>query len=200
MKAFLQGFNLVRTMIVLFLIGSVPMALEVWKREQNIQQLATATGFDRNFEPSGIEDSPMVLKIKDIIKLAKQHTNLQKSLESEGIKGNDTPLSYIRDIAKDAYINLGGVEIKTSKKEPVKGMVDNIYKITPQKKQGKENLFSRVTISNFLYKLEHDSRRVRVTNFSIEARRTTPVAALASKRCRPTTGSSTARSTMRVKK
>ena len=43
MQGFFQGFNLVRALILVFLVGSIPMGMQVWKREKQIQTLAEAT-------------------------------------------------------------------------------------------------------------------------------------------------------------
>jgi len=163
--SFFQGFNTVRALILLFLIGSIPMGMQVWKREQGIRTLASQIGVHRNFDAKSVQGSELVARIDNIITLAKEHTEFQKTLKGEGIRGNDSPQVYIRTIAKDSKISLGRVEINASEKD-YGPFVDKIYSITPQ---DSKSTFTRQAISNFLYKLESDSRRVRVTKFNIDA-------------------------------
>tara|TARA_R110002126_G_scaffold28577_8_gene95346 strand:+ start:6206 stop:6805 length:600 start_codon:yes stop_codon:yes gene_type:complete len=163
--SFFQGFNTVRVLILLFLIGSIPMGMQVWKREQGIRTLAAQVGHHRNFEARSVQGSELVARVDSIITLAKEHSELQKSLKGEGIRGNDSPMVYVRTIAKDSKINLGRVEINASEKD-YGGFIDKIFSITPQ---DSKTTFTRQAISNFMYKLESDSRRVRVTKFNIDA-------------------------------
>jgi hypothetical protein len=163
--SFFQGFNTVRALILLFLIGSIPMGMQVWKREQRIKTLASQIGFDRNFDSKNLKSSDLVMRIDEIITRAKEHSSLQKALKGEGIRGNDSPQVYIRTIAKDSKINLGRVEINASEKDHGP-FLDKIFRISPQESK---TTFTRQAISNFLYKLESDSRRVRVTMLKVEA-------------------------------
>ena len=72
---------------------------------------------------------------------------------------------YIRSIAAtETLVEIGEVEISPLRKNPSKDVQDSIYKIKPFNKNKR---LTRSRIGNFLYKLEADSRRVKVTSLKL---------------------------------
>lgn len=103
--------------------------------------------------------------LSSIQQLAIDHTRLSKELNSEGIRGQDNPQTYIRKVATSSKVEIGDVRISESTRNPISGIEDRIYTIRPSNSDRK---YSRLKISNFLYKLEEDSSRIKVTDISID--------------------------------
>jgi len=78
-------------------------------------------------------------------------------------KGADFDFTtYIRSIAADPLVGIGQVKVDPSTRSAAKDIIDRVYKIRPNNKNQR---YGRQRIGNFLYKLEAESRRVRVTRF-----------------------------------
>jgi len=90
--------------------------------------------------------------------------SLLRSKSSDVFSAQSEPQFYIREIAVDDKVNMGQMDITVSTKQPTKGVEDTIYKITPQTKSQR---FTRGQIGNFLFKLENDSPRVKVTRLKL---------------------------------
>lgn len=89
---------------------------------------------------------------------------LQKAASADGMKGQEEPETYIRQVAVDGAINMGQLAITSSDKSPARGIEDKVYKISPSEKTQR---YSLGQVGNFLYKLEADSRRVKVTHLKL---------------------------------
>ncbi len=97
---------------------------------------------------------------------ARRFTVLQKQSEREGLEGQSDPVSYIRRIAASSDVKLGDTTVDPpSEAENIKGVLDTRYSIKPS---SRDRGFPRLNIANFLYKLESESRRMRVTRVSME--------------------------------
>jgi hypothetical protein len=63
-------------------------------------------------------------------------------------------------------VEVGNLDLTSLQADPfTKGVVDKKYNIRPD---NRERTFVRTTIANFLWTLEQQSRRVKVTNIKIE--------------------------------
>jgi hypothetical protein len=92
--------------------------------------------------------------------------SLTRERDRTGFKTTSDPQEYIRRIAgTERTIALGSVKIREGEANRQSGLVDKTYTIEPQEeKQG----FQRTKIGNFMYKLEEDSGRMRVTSIHME--------------------------------
>lgn len=152
---FLRTLNFARIVILLCLAGSIVLAYTGWKRHQANQALFTA------LQPGGKAEQ----LVRDVQKASRLYSQLVRERDADQLHGQSNPLTFITSVAWRDRINLGQVTIDPSEKPLGNGIVDKIYRITPDKK---DKAFFRSQIANFLYTLEADSPRVRVTQLSIE--------------------------------
>lgn len=149
--AFFRNMTFPRIVILLSLIGSGVLGYQYQGRAQRLDELKRE-----------VDQAPEVAR--EIQVLALQLQELKRKLGKENLDVLKDPDLYIRQIAQQRNVDIGGVKVDFDEKEPAKGVVDNIQTITPQdKRRGKD----RTRIANFLYQLEAGSRRVRVTRFEL---------------------------------
>jgi hypothetical protein len=102
----------------------------------------------------------------DIQAAARRHTQLYQEFQREGLKGQSNPDEYIRVLARDVKVQLGGVEIKAAAPgSPAKDVVDRKYTIQPQDAKAGHK---RDRLANYMWLLEQQSRRVRVTHVRLD--------------------------------
>jgi len=140
-----------RMVILVCSLGSLALGVLVYLRMHRLSEVQ-----------SELARVPEV--VKEIQSNAYRLSDLQTRASAEKFKGQEEPETYIRSTAGGPNINLGQVNISHSNKSPARGIEDTIYKIEPQLKTQR---FSLGQIGNFLYKLEFDSRRVKVTRIKI---------------------------------
>jgi hypothetical protein len=138
--------------VILFCsLGSLALGALVYLRSQRLAEVQT--------ELRRVKE--VIREIQtDAYRLGDLHTLASK----ENLKPQSEPESYIRSFTAEDRINIGQVEIRKSTKEPMRGIEDNIYTIVPG---AKNQRYSLGQIGNFLYKLEHESRRVKVTRLRL---------------------------------
>ena len=151
----LKSLNFARTVILLCLLGSLPLGYFGWDRYTKNREMFAAIA------PGGQAEK----LVRDTQKLSRQYSQLLKERDADRLHGQANPESYIRSVAWKDRIDLGQLKIAPSEKSLGNGIVDKIYRITPDKK---DKVFFRSQIANFLYTLESDSPRVRVTQVKIE--------------------------------
>lgn len=151
MKSFFANMSFPRAVILFCATGSVILGVLVYMRTRRLSQVEDE-----------LRRVPQI--IHDIQVDAYRLSDLQVSAGEERFKAQDEPESYIRAIAGDKKINVGQVNISQRQGSPARGIEDNIYKIEPQTKTQR---YTRGQIGNFLYKLEADSRRVKVTRLKL---------------------------------
>lgn len=151
MKRFFAAMTFPRWVIVISLLGSCVLGWLVWQRTQ---RLAAVEG-----ELARVK--PLVQKIQEN---AWRLDTLQKAADKEGLKGESDPELYIRRVAQQDNVNIGQVVITPRTTTPERDVEDRHYGIRPNNRTER---FSRGHIGNFLYKLEADSRRVKVTDLKI---------------------------------
>jgi len=151
-KSFFAGMNFPRAIILIGLLSSIGLG---WMLYQNRMRL--------NEVHLELRRAPDL--IKEIQELG---VTLNKRLElkaKEGLTINDDPEFYIRKIAAMDKVQIGDVNITRRESTPSRGIVDRNFRIRPDKK---DRPYNRAQISNFLYQLEFESRRVRVTSLKLE--------------------------------
>jgi hypothetical protein len=153
MKKFLQQITFARFLIVACLVGSVVLGGMAWNRRKANEELRGALATGGEFERLTRETQEN----------SRLFTQLMKEHESQDLGAQSNPDSYIRRHAYDDTARLGDVDILPNERSYGK-YVDKTYKITPK---DKDQAYSRTAIGNFLYNLEANSSRVRVTELEI---------------------------------
>jgi len=153
MKAFMQGMNLARAIMLLSIVGCIVLGFLGWKRTQQLSEMKTALND---------EMKPLV---KDLMQTAQRHTTLSKSLKDDSLGAQADLETYIRKVAGKDKVEIGNVDLTVGDEQRSKTVVDKVYRI---KSDSRERTFQRLRIANFLYTLEYDSRRVKVTDLKLE--------------------------------
>lgn len=151
MKSFFGRMSFPRAVILFCSLGSLALGVLVTLRARRLSEVRD-------------ELARVPAVVKEIQTDAYRLSDLLRSASAEKFKAQSEPESYIRGIAVDSKINMGQVDITKVVKTPARGIEDNIYKMVPQTKTQR---YSRGQIGNFLYKLEADSRRVKVTRIKL---------------------------------
>ncbi|MDZ4773644.1 MAG: hypothetical protein SGI72_10975 [Planctomycetota bacterium] len=153
MKNFFQGFNLARGIILASVVGCLVLGFLCWKRSQQVADLRDAY---QNRTPSAV---------KDLVQVAQRHTQLSQSLKGEGLKGQEDLVSYIRRVGAKDRVEIGELNMTLQETPLTNGIIDKKYTIKPDSPTA---TFKRMMIVNFLYTLEDDSRRVKLTRVKME--------------------------------
>lgn len=151
MKGLLGKLSFPRAVILFCTIGSMGLGVLVYLRSQRLAEVLAE-----------LRAVPQI--VRDIQTDAYRLSELQASASAEKFKAQSEPESYIRSIAVNERIGMGQIDIVKSTKSPARGIEDNIYKMTPQTKSQR---YTRGQIGNFLFTLEDDSRRVKVTRIKL---------------------------------
>jgi hypothetical protein len=147
MKSFLGRMNFPRAVILFCSLGSLALGWLVYQRASRLAQIEREL---RQVEVLLKEMHTDAYLLNDLLRIA----------SAEKFKAQSEPETYIRTIAADDKIKVGQVEFNQSTTTPFRGVEDRVFKVKPQTKTQR---YSRLQIGNFLYKLESDSRRVKVT-------------------------------------
>ena len=151
MKAFFGNLNFPRVVILLSLIASGVLGWMVYERSARLAQVE-----------ADLTRVPQL--VKDIQELGFKLTDLQE-LASGSEGGEDFDFDpFIRRTAADGFVGIGQVKIDPRTDDYTREVVDRIYKI---RLASKNQRYNRGRIGNFLYKLEADNRRVKVTNLKL---------------------------------
>ena len=154
MGSFFSNMNLARWIIVLSLIFSVVLGgVWYWLRGET-SRLADELA-------ARIPNTAQGMQVAAI-----EHTQLYGEFEREGLKGQSNPDEYIRVKARHEDVQLGAVDITAANPaSPAKGIVDRKYTIRPQDPKAGHQ---RLRLANYMYLLERESRRVRVTHLRLD--------------------------------
>jgi hypothetical protein len=152
--SFFQNMNLARGIMLGALATSAVLAFVGWKQHGELQELRADR--DRNF--------PTL--VPQLMSSGRKHTQLAKNLDKEGLKGQTNLMSYAVSAASAANVEIGNIDPTASKDTNVgvKGIVDQKLSIKPQ---DPKRSYPRTRIANYLYTLESESRRVKVTDLEI---------------------------------
>ena len=155
MKNFFKSLNFARVVIILCILAACPLGYFAWKQYKENTALA------ESLEPDGRVEK----LVASIQRLSKQYSQLTRDRDADGLSGQTNPESYIRSVAWRDKIEMGDVQISPTPRPLGKDIVDRVYRVTSSKKDAS---FQRGKIANFLYTLEADSPRVRVTQLKLE--------------------------------
>lgn len=149
MGSFFSSMNLARWIIVLSIVCSLGLGgVWYWLRGETSRLEGDLA--------ARIPNAAQAMQIAAI-----KHTQLYGEFEREGLKGQSNPDEYIRVKARNEGVQLGGVDISAANPaSPAKGIVDRKYTIRPQDPKAGH---PRLKLANYMYLLEQESRRVKVT-------------------------------------
>lgn len=169
MKSFFQNFNLARGIILASVVGSVGLGVLGYTQQSKVSELQAAfeKRGDRKVAGGTYEENDVTKLAREIESLGRRLDQLGKAQRAEGFSEQEGLQLYAQK-ALDA----DGVEIGENDKIPSETPVDRgniIDKKIMIKPVPADRTFPRSKISNLLYKLETDSRRIRVTHIKIEA-------------------------------
>jgi len=156
MKALLAKLTFARVMIIASLLGSCVLGWFIYQNQQKIRQATIDLA----------EEGPVATLVREIQSLSKRYTKLYQSQGDEKLRAQANPQSYIDGIASDEKVMVGRVDIKIAERDLTSSISDKIYSVSPFEKDA---VFGRDQIANFFWKLEADSRRVRITELAITA-------------------------------
>jgi hypothetical protein len=149
MKAFFQKMNLARAIILFAVVGSIALAVNGWSLHKRLADLRDDLTVD----------APKLTK--ELMRLGHQHTQLQRTKSKEGLGPQTDFQTYIRTAANKDGVEIGEVKLIETLTPRSQGVADKVMSITPSDRERK---YERYRIANFLYSLERDSRRVKVTH------------------------------------
>ncbi len=152
MKSFFANLNLARGIILVSVIGCLVLGFLGWKRSQQLADLKDNL--------AGIE--PLTTQL---MQSAQRHTALSKTFKDDNLDAQKDLETYIRKVATKDRVEIGNVNMTFTTEPRTKNVVDKVYRI---KSDSRERTFQRLRIANFLYTLEFDSRRVKVTDLKLE--------------------------------
>jgi hypothetical protein len=156
----LQHLTLSRGIILGSFLGSGVVGWLLYREQQRLADLQLAVDEAQN-------------RVPVLVNKAQELEGLIKATAREDFGSSVQALeSYIVQRAADPKVSLGQVEISKPNEQVIQtarkdapGVRDLVYKITPASSAKGE--YSRGEISNFLYLLEQDSRRVKVTGLTM---------------------------------
>ena len=151
MSSFFKNLNFARVMMLIALVLSAGLAYYGWNQYQVLQELQTDL------------DTRMPEMAKRLEAAGRRHTQLAKNYDKELLKGESNLQSYALKCATDDRVEIGDLDPQPSvdKNTGTKGIEDQKLDIKPKDpKRG----YTRLRIANFLYRLEEQSRRVKVTD------------------------------------
>lgn len=151
MRQFFARLNFPRAVILLCLTGSLVLG---WLVFQRTRRLAEVKG----------ELAQVPELLRDIQTKAYRLDDLQALQNTEKFRGQQNAETYIRDKGADDLANMGQLDITPQVRPSLAGVVDRVYKIKPS---SKTRDYGRSNIGNFLYMLEKDSHRVKVTSITL---------------------------------
>lgn len=149
-----QNLNFARVTMLVSLVGSLALAYIGWNQYQKLAELREDL------------DKRMPEQAKQLEAAARKHSQLAKNFDKENLKGEGNLMSYALKCAGDDNVEIGQIDPQPSvdKNTGTPGIEDEKLDIKPQDpKRG----FTRLRIANFLYRLEEQSRRVKVTDIEI---------------------------------
>jgi len=161
MKAFFAEMNLARGIILVSLIGCLALGILGWQKQSQLDELKEQ--YSSRIEPL----------LKDLMQTAQRHTTLAKSLKDDSLGAQADLETYIRKVAAKDKVEIGNVNMTFTPEQRSKTVVDKVYRI---KSDTRDRSFQRLRIANFLYTLEYDSRRVKVTDLKLEVAEKRPKA------------------------
>lgn len=153
--SFFKDMNLARGVILGSAAGSLALA---WLCMQKSEEVAVLRG---KAEKTEIEKT-----VRTLMQTGHKHTQLKNASKDQGLGALDDIESYVRRQAAFPNVEIGDVNLVPGNEQRTKGVVDKTYRI---KSSDKDRSFDRMRLTNFFYKLESDSSRVKLTEIKMEA-------------------------------
>jgi hypothetical protein len=162
-----KNLNLARGIILASLLGSLALGVVGYLQSRTLSELKSdlEKSGARKSASGSYDDSDVAKLVRELETLGRKHTQLAKAKRAEGFTETEGLNNYIeRAIVQDG-VELGDHSTDPSTVSVTKGIVDKKIRIKPT---SRDRVFQRSKIANFLYKLEADSRRIRVTDLTIQ--------------------------------
>lgn len=153
MKSFFKGLNLARGIILVSVLGSLVLGYFCYQRMNELAELKENL------------NTRMTPTVNALLQVAQRHTLLSQSLKGEGLKGQEDLTSYIRKVGAKDRVEIGELNLTNQEQGLTNGIVDKKFTIKPDSQTAS---FKRLTLVNFFYTLEDDSRRVKITRVKME--------------------------------
>ncbi len=155
MKSVLRRMSLERWIIAISLISSVVLGITGYRLRQQRRELEEAL------------TTKVPMLAQDMLVHSQEFSRLDKEADREGLKGGQAdPQSYVRRVAGDPKVAIGSVSFTAQpERETRKGVKDKRYTIAPQ---DPKKSYRRENVARFLWFLESESRRVKVTRTVLE--------------------------------
>ncbi|HIG11733.1 MAG: hypothetical protein ABGY71_13015 [bacterium] len=153
---FIKSLNLARLIIIASLVAACLLG---WS--------GSAAKGERD-ALSGVfaKDVPRVCR--EIQELSLLNTKLMGEVKGDKLLSQASPESYIRGCADHPSVQIGEVDMGSRNKHGQAGIVDRISSIRPFEQGRGRREFSHYKIAQFLYRLEADSRQIKVTNIRMD--------------------------------
>lgn len=151
---FFKDMNLARGVVLGSIAGALALGWLCWQKKAEVEKLGAAASKQE-------VEKDMTL----LMSQGHRHTQLKGALDGKSGSGSDDIQSYVRRQATFPNVDLGNVELDKDVKPISKGINDDIYRIYFR---DKDRSFDRTRLTNFLYKLEEGSTRVKVTEVKLE--------------------------------
>ncbi len=155
MKAFFQGLNFPRFVILVSFLASAGLGWFVYDSNARLKEV------EANLKPERVD--------KEITLMQELGMELERYQEKVALSGSSTQQdlpTFIRNTAASPAVGLGQLTVTPmTPKAYGKDSEDLVYKISPKHSS---NSYNRKSIANFLYKLEKDNRRVKVTSYDVK--------------------------------
>ncbi|MEZ6017619.1 MAG: hypothetical protein R3F49_21095 [Planctomycetota bacterium] len=152
---------MVRILIVLLVLGCGFLGWTAYNQQQRLTYLRGALA----------ADGLVPKTVASIQQSAELYSTYKDRGASDKLQGED-PRVYISARAGHPRVMIGRVDITPGREADVtRGVVDRPYRIEPNDRKAS---FNRANIANFLYKLEEDSQRVKVTYIDMKPATKTP--------------------------
>jgi len=152
MMGLFRNMTFPRGVILVSLVSSAVLGYFVWARGSRLDEIHQ-------------ELRQVKTVCREIQELGVELDQLQRAKKREGLtEYQNDPETYIRSIGAHERVGIGQLDTTPSVKTPMRGVEDRIYRIRPANKTQR---YSRSQIGNFLYQLEAESRRVRVTSLKL---------------------------------
>lgn len=152
MSDFFRNMTFPRLVVLFSLVASAVLGYFVWVKGERLEEVQRE-----------LARTPEL--VKEIQELGIELTNYQEVARGEILKGEDLDFeTYIRTIAADPRVEIGQLDLSPREQPQAGGIVDRVYTIKPDNPNQR---YHRSRIGNFLYKLEAESRRVKVTRLAL---------------------------------
>jgi hypothetical protein len=156
LREFFGSMNSARWIIVVGVLGSIGLAVNGWRLYDQRSALQAQL----------VQEVPE--RAQNIQFLGRLFSKLQADAEREGFVTQDKPDLYFRGIATHETVKLGQIDVDPAQpRSYYKDTQDLTYTLRPQVSKADEG-FPRDRLANFMFKIEQESGRVRVTRIRLD--------------------------------